>query len=160
MVYVQEENTPTFRHATIEGAEAEAKRLAELSGKKAYVLCSIKSVELSKFAITDMRPQIEYFPFNQSKMTKPISQWISELPDEYRELAEKNARKSRNKTHEQSIASAISSAFIWAQTPEKGKFWLAVHNHYALGSKLPELPGTVEVNEPVGWGTEYFTGIY
>ena len=52
MVFLAEGNAPAFRHATIDGAESEAKRLAETTGKKAYVLCSIKSIELTKFAIT------------------------------------------------------------------------------------------------------------
>jgi len=63
MVWVEGANNPVFRHSTIEGAETEAKRLAEMTGSKAYVLCSIKSVELSKFKIEDCRPEGDDLPF-------------------------------------------------------------------------------------------------
>ena len=49
MVYVQGANTPSREHATLEDAEKEAKRLAELTGKKAFVLGTIKSFEVNKF---------------------------------------------------------------------------------------------------------------
>ncbi|QXN68054.1 hypothetical protein [Microcystis phage Mae-Yong924-2] len=56
MVYLENERTPTYKHPTLTGAEKEAKRLAEQHGKKAYVLCSLKSFELAKFKEEDYRP--------------------------------------------------------------------------------------------------------
>lgn len=63
MVYLEYERTPAYRHATLQGAEIEAQRLAKQYGKKAYVLCSIKSFEVVEFQIKDCRPQIEDLPF-------------------------------------------------------------------------------------------------
>ena len=62
MVYLQDERTPTYRHATLDGAEQEAKRLSKLHGKKAFVLCSLKSFEIVEFKETDCRPDME-LPF-------------------------------------------------------------------------------------------------
>lgn len=62
MVYLQDERTPTYRHATLDGAEQEAKRLSKLYGKKAFVLCSLKSFEIVEFKETDCRPDME-LPF-------------------------------------------------------------------------------------------------
>lgn len=63
MVFLENENTPTYRHATLDGAEQEAKRLSKLYGKKAYVLCSLKSFEIVEFKIEDCRPAIDDLPF-------------------------------------------------------------------------------------------------
>ena len=63
MVYVEGEHTPTYKHNSLESAEKEAKRLAELTGRKAYVLCSIKSFEVNKFVVRDCRPIDEDLPF-------------------------------------------------------------------------------------------------
>ena len=56
MVFVDGGNSPSYRHSTPEGAETEAKRLAELTGKKTWTLCTIKSFELTKFKVEDCRP--------------------------------------------------------------------------------------------------------
>ena len=63
MVFVESGNTPAFKHPTLEDAEREAKRLAESTGKKAYVLCSMKSFEMSKFTVRDCRPFDDGLPF-------------------------------------------------------------------------------------------------
>lgn len=63
MVYLENASTPTCRHSTIDSAEKEAKRLSKQFGKKAYVLCTIKSVEIVEFKITDCRPTIDDLPF-------------------------------------------------------------------------------------------------
>lgn len=63
MVFVEGENTPACKHKSIESAENEAKRLAETLNKKAYVLCSVKSFEVSKFIVKDCRPMIDELPF-------------------------------------------------------------------------------------------------
>lgn len=62
MVYMEGGENPTVRHATQMLAENEAKRLAELHGKKTWVLASIKSFELTKFKETDCRPD-DNLPF-------------------------------------------------------------------------------------------------
>jgi len=63
MVYLQDGQTPTFRHSTIDGAEQEAKRLSKQFGKKAWVLCSLKSFEIVEFKVEDCRPEIDDLPF-------------------------------------------------------------------------------------------------
>ncbi len=63
MVFLEDERTPTYRHATLEGAETEAKRLSKQYGKKAFVLCSLKSFEINEFTIKDCRPDIDELPF-------------------------------------------------------------------------------------------------
>jgi hypothetical protein len=63
MVYLENESTPTFRHATLDGAETEAKRLSKQYGKKAFVLCSLKSFEIVEFQVKDCRPDIDDLPF-------------------------------------------------------------------------------------------------
>jgi hypothetical protein len=57
MVYVENEKTPTQKHETLTSAETEAKRLAKTSGKKAFVLCSLKSFEIVEFKEEDCRPK-------------------------------------------------------------------------------------------------------
>lgn len=63
MVFLQDERTPAYRHATLNGAEEEAKRLSKQYGKKAFVLCSLKSFEINEFTIKDCRPDIDELPF-------------------------------------------------------------------------------------------------
>lgn len=62
MVYLENEKTPTFIHTTLDSAENEAKRLARIYKKKAFVLCSIKSFEINEFTINDCRPESD-LPF-------------------------------------------------------------------------------------------------
>lgn len=63
MVFLEGERTPTYKHETIESAETEAKRLAKLYGKKAFVLCSLKSFEVNEFTVEDCRPDMYDLPF-------------------------------------------------------------------------------------------------
>jgi len=63
MVYLQDERNPTYIHATLNKAEQEAKRLSKEYGKKAFVLCSLKSFEFNEFVIKDCRPDIDELPF-------------------------------------------------------------------------------------------------
>ena len=63
MVFLEGERTPTVRYSVIELAETEAKRLAKTYNKKAYVLCSLKSFEVSEFTIKDCRPDTDDLPF-------------------------------------------------------------------------------------------------
>jgi len=63
MVYVEGCATPTYKHDSIESAEKEAKRLSTLFGKKAYVLCTVKSVQDTQYDIKDCRPDGSDLPF-------------------------------------------------------------------------------------------------
>jgi hypothetical protein len=63
MVYLENERTPTYKHANIESAEMEAKRLSKVFGKKAFVLCSLKSFEIVEFKVQDCRHKIADLPF-------------------------------------------------------------------------------------------------
>lgn len=56
MVFLEGEKTPTYKHLSLEEAETEAKRLAKVHRKKAYVLCTIKSFEINEFIVKDLRP--------------------------------------------------------------------------------------------------------
>lgn len=59
MVYVEGQSSPAYKHENLNSAEAEAKRLAKTLGRKAYVLCSIKSFALIDFVIEDCRPETD-----------------------------------------------------------------------------------------------------
>jgi hypothetical protein len=63
MVYVENGSTPTYKHETLGSAEEEAKRLSKKSGQKAFVLCTLKSFQISEFTINDCRPSTEELPF-------------------------------------------------------------------------------------------------
>lgn len=64
MVFLQNERTPTYKHESLPDAELEAKRLARLHNKKAYVLCSLKSFEINEFKVEDCRPDnMDDLPF-------------------------------------------------------------------------------------------------
>lgn len=57
MVFVEGCATPTYKHENLESAENEAKRLATLLKKKAYVLCN------TQYKIEDCRPNGSDLPF-------------------------------------------------------------------------------------------------
>lgn len=63
MVFVEGCATPACKHESLDSAEKEAKRLATLLKKKAYVLCTIKSVEDTQYKIEDCRPSGSDLPF-------------------------------------------------------------------------------------------------
>lgn len=56
MVYVDGGRQPEFMHTDMNSAENEAKRLALITGRKSYVLCSLKSYEISRIIENDCRP--------------------------------------------------------------------------------------------------------
>lgn len=62
MVYVENGSTPTYKHETLASAEEEAKRLSKKLGQKAFVLCTLKSFQITEFTINDCRPELE-LPF-------------------------------------------------------------------------------------------------
>jgi hypothetical protein len=63
MVFVENESTPTYKHETLASAETEAKRLSKMLGKKAWVLCTLKSFQIVEFEVKDCRPNTEELPF-------------------------------------------------------------------------------------------------
>ena len=94
MVSLEGERTTTAKYSVIELAENEAKRLAKMYNKKAYVLCSLKSFEVNEFTVKDCRPDTDDLPFyfaafiNQSKIQPHFYQWDG------KSLVEKNIQKS------------------------------------------------------------------
>jgi len=63
MVFLEGGSAPTYRHTSLESAEIEAKRLTKIHGKKAFVLCTIKSFVINEFTVQDMRPELGELPF-------------------------------------------------------------------------------------------------
>lgn len=61
MIYVEGGTNPTYKHSTYESALAEAKRLAEITNKPAYILVTDTKVELDKFRLTSLNPAEEPF---------------------------------------------------------------------------------------------------
>jgi len=74
-------------------------------------------------------------------MTKTIKEWLSELPDGYRERALANTDKDMAKDMEASMSSALVTGFNWREKSEGFAFWASVHSFYC-GSvdSLPPLP--------------------
>lgn len=50
MIYVEEQNNPVHIHKSLQTAEKEAKRLAENTGLKVYILKAVKMVETLKYS--------------------------------------------------------------------------------------------------------------
>lgn len=69
MVYVDGGRQPEFMHTDMNSAENEAKRLALITGRKSYVLCSLKSYEISRIIENDCRPSCsdDELPFQLTK---------------------------------------------------------------------------------------------
>lgn len=63
MIFLEDGNTPVYKHQNLESAVLEAKRLVKTTQKKAFILCSIKSIELEIFKIEDLRPDNTDLPF-------------------------------------------------------------------------------------------------
>lgn len=65
MVYVEGQQAPAYKHTSLESAQKEAKRLAELLLKRAYILATVQSFELDKFKVEDCRPygMLDELPF-------------------------------------------------------------------------------------------------
>ena len=70
MVFVEGCATPACKHESLDSAEKEAKRLATLLKMKAYVLCTIKSVEDTQYKIEDCRPSEVIYHFNRTDMSE------------------------------------------------------------------------------------------
>lgn len=54
MVFAEGERTPAIKHSTLEGALREAKRIAQKTDNKTYVLKAVKSVMVNSFIIEDL----------------------------------------------------------------------------------------------------------
>ena len=63
MVFLEGQGAPTYQHDNLLGAEQEAKRLSKKYGKKAFVLCILKSFEVLEFQENDCRPDPDWLPF-------------------------------------------------------------------------------------------------
>ena len=63
MVFLEDGGAPTYKHDSLLSAENEAKRLTKLTGRKAYVLCTVKSIQINEFTEVDMMPEIPELPF-------------------------------------------------------------------------------------------------
>lgn len=64
MVFVEGGDAPRYKHLTLEAAEEEAKRLARMTRKKVYVLCTLKSFEIKEFEVQDCCPfNFDSLPF-------------------------------------------------------------------------------------------------
>lgn len=72
-------------------------------------------------------------------MKKTIRQWLSELPDGFRELALERVQYPDTKVN--SMTAAITGGFQWRRNPTY-IFWKNVVNHYQKGYTLPPLPAT------------------
>ena len=74
-------------------------------------------------------------------MEKTIEEWLSELPDGYRERAMENRKKFpyKGNTTATSLDDAILNGFWWGETPEKHNFWQQVYDYF-YAPTLPPLP--------------------
>lgn len=79
--------------------------------------------------------------------TKKIEDWLSELPDGYRERALR-ARREHQITQfgdQDNIAEALLCGFDWTKTVEGDPWWNKVYEHFNDWLPLPPLPTD---NEP------------
>lgn len=63
MVYLEGSRGPTYKHETYQSAATEAKRLAKIFERKAYVLATVKSFELVEFHEEELTPDMNELPF-------------------------------------------------------------------------------------------------
>ena len=64
---------------------------------------------------------------------------ISDLPDEYRALAEKRREEETDSIYS-NISNDLARAFYWHATPEGGEFWVDVAWAFTT-DELPSIPG-------------------
>lgn len=57
MLYAEGQESPKFKHCTLESAQQEAERLAEKLNTQVYVLQAVEQVSLHKFNHIPMREQ-------------------------------------------------------------------------------------------------------
>lgn len=60
MVYLEGGDNPKFKHLSKLSAETEAKRLAKLTGRKAYILASVYAIEYTEFKTTPTEPELPF----------------------------------------------------------------------------------------------------
>jgi hypothetical protein len=77
---------------------------------------------------------------------KTVVEYLMELPDGYRERAlEQYDPEFAKRAYEawgspRNTSEAIQRFSDWKKTDEKEDFWLAVYDHYHVGTPLPPLP--------------------
>ena len=59
MIYVEGGNAPTYKHETWESAAEEAKRLADKTEKKVFILQSVCSIERKLYDVKYLLPSKE-----------------------------------------------------------------------------------------------------
>lgn len=81
--------------------------------------------------------------------SRPIEDWLKELPKGYRELALKNYDPDFTLSTESScMANAIDGAFCWDESPEGLDFWHKLHGFYnGDNDALPPLPTLVKAKQ-------------
>ena len=62
MVFLEGQQTPTYKHETLESATKEAKRLTEMKGLKSYVLGTITSFKIPEKFVEE-KCTVEELPF-------------------------------------------------------------------------------------------------
>jgi hypothetical protein len=72
---------------------------------------------------------------------KPITEWLAELPDGYRERA--LSQHDDVFKYANNLNDAVFHFTAWPETKEGHEFWCKVWNHYEFGDDLPPLPSTV-----------------
>lgn len=77
---------------------------------------------------------------------KPITEWLQQLPDGYRERALHNHKyhSRSNYTSARDLGCAILDGFHWTSTPEQGAFWLRIYQAIKDDKPLPPLPADKE----------------
>ena len=71
---------------------------------------------------------------------KTTLEWLSILPDGYRERATAQVANAWANDEVSSLPKALANMKVWGETNEGCHFWQAVCNHYCNGTPLPPLP--------------------
>jgi len=71
------------------------------------------------------------------RILKTVAQHLSELPEPYIEMALANAEKRALTYICQMPYTAISSAFIWGDTPEGFDFWAGIKDNLFYQHQIP-----------------------
>lgn len=69
---------------------------------------------------------------------KTVHDYLRELPEPYRSQALEVVDKQIITKEVDSMADAIAWFQVWGNTPQKGRYWNTVHEHYINGTPLPE----------------------
>ncbi len=80
--------------------------------------------------------------------TKPVREWLEELPEPYRAAAIRNYGPNADPEFADSIADAVDYAFWWDDSPEGSNFWAGVFESLRAGISLPAYPGPAPQRAP------------